>query len=86
MLTGIGLFLGWENGDSVRGIGIWPMGMANEILKNGNGIVVMWVDLSFSSFLSSFLIGFWSLLLFFYIIQVCVWNYLQTGILWNLNL
>ena len=38
MGTGIGLFLGWENGIGVTGTGIWPLGMGNEVLKNGNGI------------------------------------------------
>ena len=41
MGAGIGLFLGWENGIGVTGTGIWPLGMENEVLKNGNGIEIM---------------------------------------------
>ena len=44
MGTGIDLFLDWENGIWVAGTGIWPLGMGNEVLKNGNGIEVMRVD------------------------------------------
>ena len=38
MGAGIGLFLGWENG---------PLGIGNEVLKNGNGIEIMPVDFQF---------------------------------------
>ena len=41
MGTGIGLFFSWENGIGVTGTGIWPLGMGNEVLKNGNGIEIM---------------------------------------------
>jgi hypothetical protein len=41
MGTGIDLFLGWENGICVAVTGIWPLGMGNEVLKNGKGIEVM---------------------------------------------
>ena len=44
MGAGIGLFLGWENGIGVTGTGTWPLGMGNEVLKNGNGIEIMPVD------------------------------------------
>ena len=47
MGAGIGLFLGWENGIGVAGTGIWPLGMGNEVLKNGNGIKIMPVDFQF---------------------------------------
>ena len=47
MGTGIGLFLGWENGIAVAGTGIWPLGMGNEVLKNGNRIEIMPVDFQF---------------------------------------
>ena len=43
----ISLFLGWENGIGVTGTGIWPLGMGNEVLKNGNGIEIMPVDFQF---------------------------------------
>ena len=33
-----------ENGIGVAGTGIWPLGMGNEVLKNGNWIQVMRVD------------------------------------------
>ena len=52
MGTGIDLFLGWENGIWVAGTGIWPLGMGNEVLKNGNGIEVMRVDSQFFYVLS----------------------------------
>ena len=38
------IYLDWENGIWVAGTGIWPLGMGNEVLKNGNGIEVMRVD------------------------------------------
>ena len=47
MVAGIGLFLGWGNGIGVTGTGIWPLGMGNEVLKNGNGIEIMQVDFQF---------------------------------------
>ena len=47
MGAGIGLFLGRENGIGVTGTGIWPLGMGNEVLKNGNGIEIMPVDFQF---------------------------------------
>ena len=47
MGAGIGLFLGWENGIGVTGTGIWPLGMGNEVLKNGNGIEIVPVDFQF---------------------------------------
>ena len=47
MGAGIGLFLGWENGIGVTGTGIWPLGMGNEVLKNGNGVEIMPVDFQF---------------------------------------
>ena len=53
MGTGIDLFLDWENGIWVAGIGIWPLGMGNEALKNGNGIEVMQVDPQFFHVLRS---------------------------------
>ena len=49
MGAGIGLFLGWENEIGVTGTGIWPLGMGNEVLKNGNGIEIMPVDFQISS-------------------------------------
>ena len=52
MGTGIDLFLDWENGIWVAGTGIWPLGMGNEVLKNGNGIEVMRVDSKFFCVLS----------------------------------
>jgi hypothetical protein len=52
MGTGIDLFLDWENGIWVAGTGIWPPGMGNEVLKNGNGIEVMRVDSQFFYVLS----------------------------------
>jgi hypothetical protein len=52
MGTGIDLFLDWENGIWVAGTGIWPLGMGNEVLKNGNGIEVMRVDSPFFCVLS----------------------------------
>jgi hypothetical protein len=52
MGTGIDLFLDWENGIWVAGTGIWPLGMENEVLKNGNGIEVMRVDSKFFHVLS----------------------------------
>jgi hypothetical protein len=52
MGTVIDLFLDWENGIWVAGTGIWPLGMGNEILKNGNGIEVMRVDSQFFYVLS----------------------------------
>ena len=42
---GLALFLGWENGIGVPGTGIWPLGMGNEVLKNG--IEIMPVDFQF---------------------------------------
>ena len=41
MGTKIDLFLDWENEIWVAGTGIWPLGMGNGVLKNGNGIEVM---------------------------------------------
>ena len=52
MGTGIDLFLDWENGICVAGIGIWPLVMGNEVLKNENGIEVMRVDSQFFHVLS----------------------------------
>jgi hypothetical protein len=52
MGTGIDLFLDWENGICVAGTGIWPLGMGNEVLRNGNGIEVMRVDSQFFHVLS----------------------------------
>jgi hypothetical protein len=52
MGTGIDLILDWENGIWVAGTGIWPLGMGNEVLKNGNGIEVMRVDSQFLYILS----------------------------------
>jgi hypothetical protein len=52
MGTGIDLFLDWENGIWVAGTGIWPLGMGNEVLKNGNGIEMMRVDSQFFHVLS----------------------------------
>jgi hypothetical protein len=52
MGIGIDLFLDWENGIWVAGTGIWPLGMGNEVLKNGNGIEVMQVDSQFFCVLS----------------------------------
>jgi hypothetical protein len=52
MGTGIDLFLDWENGIWVAGTGIWPLGMGNEVLQNGNGIEVMRVDSQFFRVLS----------------------------------
>ena len=49
MGTGIDLFLDWENGIWVAGTGICPLGIGNEVLKNGNRIEVMWVDSQFWS-------------------------------------
>ena len=47
MGAGIGLFLGRENGIGVTGTGIWPLGMGNGVLKNGNGIEIMPVNFQF---------------------------------------
>ena len=47
MGTGIDLFLDWENGIWVAGTWIWPLGMGNEDLKNGNWIEVTRVDSQF---------------------------------------
>ena len=47
MGAGIGPFLGWENGIGVTGTGIWPLGMGNEVLKDGNGIEIIPVDFQF---------------------------------------
>jgi hypothetical protein len=60
MGTGIDLFLDWENGIWVAGTGIWPLGMGNEVLKNGNGIEVMRVDsqYTFDPFLMSLVMIF----------------------------
>jgi hypothetical protein len=56
--TGIDLFLDWENGIWVAGTGIWPLGMGNEVLKNGIGIEVMRVDSQFlSAFFKEFSLG-----------------------------
>ena len=52
MGTGIDLFLDWENGIWDAGTGIWPLGIGNEVLKNGNGIEVMRVDSQFFHVLS----------------------------------
>jgi hypothetical protein len=52
MGTGIDLFLDWENGIWVAGTGIWPLGMRNEVLKNGIWIEVMRVDSQFFHVLS----------------------------------
>ena len=52
MGTEIDLFLDWENGIWVAGTGIWPLGMGNKVLKNGNGIELMRVDSQFSHVLS----------------------------------
>jgi hypothetical protein len=58
MGTGIELFLDWENGIWVAGTGIWPLGMGNEVLKNGNGIEVMRVDSQFFHVFKYFKIQF----------------------------
>ena len=50
MGSGIDLFLDWENGIWVAGTG--PLGMGNEVLKNGNGIEVIRVDSQFFHVLS----------------------------------
>jgi hypothetical protein len=50
--TGIDLFLDWENEIWFAGTGIWPLGMGNEVLKNGNGIEVMQVNSQFFDVLS----------------------------------
>ena len=47
MGAGIGLFLGLENEIGVTGTGIWPLGMGNEVVKNGNGIEILPVDFQF---------------------------------------
>ena len=52
MGTEIDLFLDWENGIWVAGTGIWPLGMGNEVLKNGNGIELMRVNSQFFHVLS----------------------------------
>jgi hypothetical protein len=52
MGTGIDIFLDWENGIWVAGTGIWPLGMGNEALKNGDGIEVMRIDSQFFHVLS----------------------------------
>jgi hypothetical protein len=44
---GLIYFLDWENGICDAGTGIWPLGMGNEVLKNGNGIEVMRIDSQF---------------------------------------
>jgi hypothetical protein len=52
----------------VAGTGIWPLGMGNEVLKNGNGIEVMRVDSQFFHVLSILKYNF---------------DPLRTGILWR---
>ena len=52
MGTEIDLFLDWENRIWVAGTEIWPLGMGNEVLKNGNGIELMRVDSQFFHVLS----------------------------------
>jgi hypothetical protein len=53
MGTGIDLFLDWEKmAFELLGLGVWPLGMGNEVLKNGNGIEVMRVDSQFFFVLS----------------------------------
>jgi hypothetical protein len=47
MGTVIDLVFDREKGIWVAGTGIWPLGMGNEVLKNGNGIEVMRVDSEF---------------------------------------
>ena len=34
-------------GLGLPGTGIWPLGMGNEVLENGNGIEIMPVDFQF---------------------------------------
>jgi ribose/xylose/arabinose/galactoside ABC-type transport system permease subunit len=58
MGTGIDLFLDWENGIWVAGTGIWPLGMGNEVLKNGNGIEVMWVNPFLVSLVMIFVVNY----------------------------
>ena len=50
MGTEIDLFLDWENGIWVAATGIWPLGMGNEVLRNG--IELMRVDSQFFHVLS----------------------------------
>jgi hypothetical protein len=52
MGTGNDLFLDWENEIWVAGTGIGPLGMGNEVLKNGIGIEEMRVDSQFFHVLS----------------------------------
>jgi hypothetical protein len=87
MGIGIDLFLDWENGIWVAGTGIWPLGMGNEVLKNGNGIEVMRVDSQFFHVLSilkyNFDPFFMSLVMIFVVNYIIHSNTLRTGILWR---
>jgi hypothetical protein len=72
MGTGIDLFLDWENGIWVAGTGIWPLGMGNEVLKNGNGIEVMRVDSQFFCVLSILKYNFDPLLVMVFVVNYII--------------
>jgi hypothetical protein len=50
----------------VAGTGIWPLGMGNEILKNGNRIEIMRVDSQFFRVLSILKYNFDPFLVFWF--------------------
>jgi hypothetical protein len=84
MGTGIDLFLDWENGIWVAGTG--PLGMGNEVLKNGNGIEVMQVDSQLFHVLSILKYNFYPFLVslvMIFVVNSDSQHYLQTGILWR---
>jgi hypothetical protein len=86
MGTGIDLFLDWENEIWVAGTGIWPLGMGNEVLKNGNGIEVMQVDSQFFHVLSILKYNFDPFLVslvMIFVVNSDSQHYLRTGILWR---
>jgi hypothetical protein len=74
MGTEIDLFLDWENGIWVAGTGIWPLGMGNDVLKNGNGIEVMGIDSQFFHVLSILKYNFDSVLV--PLVMIFVVNYI----------
>jgi hypothetical protein len=86
MGTGIDLFLDWENGIWVAGTGIWPLGMGNEVLKNGNGIEVIQVDSQFFHVLSILKYNFDPFLVslvMIFVVNSDSQHCLRTGVLWR---
>ena len=87
MGTGIDLFLDWENGFGLLGLGFGHWEWGNEVLKNLNGIEVMRVDSQFFHVLSiskynfdPFLVSLVMIFVVNYIIQS---THLRIGILWR---